>query len=247
MLSPQDKLLDATSISNLYPLTKHIGAVMCGLPGTYHLLCHAQLPCTCIPADHTCCPLSPASLAPSHTADARAAVLKARELASTFEFDNGYEVSADYLAKLVADKHQVFTQHASKRSLATYMILGGVDPECGPSLHRVDPAGHVLGYKACAAGVKEAEAMNWLEKKYTGDELPSQEDAISLAIDCLQTVLSTDLKATDLEVAVITESNPYVCASAWRFLRPTPHWLTRLHVHNRSLCFGYALQHASNL
>lgn len=136
--------------------------------------------------------------------------MKARELASTFEFDNGYEVSADYLAKLVADKHQVFTQHASKRSLATYMILGGVDPECGPSLHRVDPAGHVLGYKACAAGVKEAEAMNWLEKKYTGDELPSQEDAVSLAIDCLQTVLSTDLKATDLEVAVITERNPYV-------------------------------------
>jgi len=32
------------------------------------------------------------------------------------------------------------------------MILGAFDDERGPQLFRVDPAGHYVGYKACAAG-----------------------------------------------------------------------------------------------
>jgi 20S proteasome subunit alpha 1 len=39
-----------------------------------------------------------------------------------------------------------------------------VDDEKGPQLFKVDPAGHFLGFKACAAGLKEQEATNLLEK-----------------------------------------------------------------------------------
>ncbi len=39
-----------------------------------------------------------------------------------------------------------------------------MDDEKGPQLFKVDPAGHFLGFKACAAGLKEQEATNLLEK-----------------------------------------------------------------------------------
>ena len=60
------------------------------------------------------------------------------------------------------------------------------------------------GYKATAAGVKEQEAINYLEKQFkkAGGNFP-RDAAIELAIECLQQVTSQEYKATDLEVAVI--------------------------------------------
>ena len=43
-------------------------------------------------------------------------------------------------------------------------ILISIDIEKGPLLYKNDPAGHFCGYKAVTSGVKEMEAINYLEK-----------------------------------------------------------------------------------
>ena len=56
--------------------------------------------------------------------DSKSAVMKARQMAAAFEFDNGYPVPVAYLAKKIADENQIYTQAAYKRSMACIMILG---------------------------------------------------------------------------------------------------------------------------
>lgn len=46
------------------------------------------------------------------------------------------------------------------------MILIGIDPELGPQCFKLDPAGYFVGFHATAAGQKQQEAMNFLEKKW---------------------------------------------------------------------------------
>lgn len=46
------------------------------------------------------------------------------------------------------------------------MILIGPDPEYGPQVFKLDPAGYFVGFHATAAGQKQQEAMNHLEKKW---------------------------------------------------------------------------------
>ena len=69
------------------------------------------------------------------------------------------------LAKRMANINQIYTQQAAMRPLGVSMILIGMDMEWGPQLFKCDPAGHFIGYKATAAGMKSQEAMNFLEKK----------------------------------------------------------------------------------
>lgn len=46
------------------------------------------------------------------------------------------------------------------------MILVGPDPEYGPQVFKLDPAGYFVGFHATSAGQKQQEAMNHLEKKW---------------------------------------------------------------------------------
>ena len=79
----------------------------------------------------------------------------------------------------------------------------------GPQLFRCDPAGHYLGYKACAAGFKEQEASNFLEKRIKAHENGlTMKEAIETALIGLQTVIGSDLKPTDLEMAIMTVEKP---------------------------------------
>lgn len=48
----------------------------------------------------------------------------------------------------------------------TAMILIGIDPETGPQIFKLDPAGYFVGFHATAAGQKQQESMNFLEKKW---------------------------------------------------------------------------------
>lgn len=87
----------------------------------------------------------------------------------------------------MADDAQIYTQQAAKRSAAAVAILGGVDDEKGPQLWKVDPAGHALGYRATAAGAKEQDAINALEKKVKpGVAAPDADEAVRLAISTMQ-------------------------------------------------------------
>lgn len=110
-------------------------------------------------------------------------------------------------------------------------MFAGIDDVHGPQLFRCDPAGHYLGYKACAAGFKEQEATNFLEKRVkaaagSASGNPSSSSAatdagksaegagmsmaqaMETALLALQTVVGSDLKPSDVEMGVITVAQP---------------------------------------
>lgn len=141
--------------------------------------------------------------------DARSLVQKARKAASDFRFENGYEIPVDYLARLLADQAQVYTQHAYMRPLGLMSTLIGVDDERGPQVFRVDPAGYTVGYRAVASGPKEQEAFNYLEKLYKPKPEFDREQTLREAIKALQHVLAEDLRPDDLEVGVVDQDAGY--------------------------------------
>lgn len=162
-----DKLLDPSSVTHLFKITKWIGMLVTGQP-----------------------------------ADSRSLVQKARSEAAEFRFKYGYEMPVDFLAKVLADQAQVYTQHAYMRPLGVIPILVGIDEERGPQLFKVDPAGYYVGYKATSAGSKDQEAENFLEKKMKGSPMTLAQ-AIQTAIAALQSVLSEDFKPSEIEVGVV--------------------------------------------
>jgi 20S proteasome subunit alpha 1 len=86
--------------------------------------------------------------------------------ASKFRFKYGYVCPAGTLACRAGDLAQVYTQQAFMRAYGVLTIIASVDEGLGPQLYKVDPAGMYQGYRAVAAGVKEQEAMNFLEKEW---------------------------------------------------------------------------------
>lgn len=147
-------------------------------------------------------------------ADARSIVQNARQQAAEFRFKFGYEIPVDYLAKVLADKAQVYTQHAYMRPLAVVSMLIAIDEERGPQLFKVDPAGYYVGYKATSVGAKETEATNFLEKKYKNNPQYTYDECVQTAIAALQNVLSEEFKASEIEVGVVSGA----AANAFRVL-----------------------------
>jgi len=141
-------------------------------------------------------------------ADARAQVQRARHEAAQFKYKYGYDIPPSYLAMRMANIAQVYTQQAYMRPLGVAMILIGIDEEQGPQLYKCDPAGYYVGYKATAAGAKEQEANNFLEKKFKDDPGLDETQTIRMAISTLQTVLSASFKPSSIEVAVVTKDHP---------------------------------------
>ncbi|XP_042376424.1 proteasome subunit alpha type-6-like [Zingiber officinale] len=168
-----DKLLDQTSVTHLFPITKCLGLLATGM-----------------------------------TADARSLVQQARNEAAEFRFKWGYEMPVDVLSKWVADKSQIYTQHAYMRPLGIVAMILGIDEEKGAQLFKCDPAGHFFGHKATSAGLKEQEAINFLEKKMKNDPVFSYEETVQTAISALQSVLQEDFKATEIEVGVVRTEDP---------------------------------------
>lgn len=64
---------------------------------------------------------------------------------------------------------------------AIAMILIGHDDEWGPQLYKCDPAGYYVGYKATAAGAKQQEALNHLEKKLKKNPEMNMEDTVEVS------------------------------------------------------------------
>ncbi|KAK4390130.1 Proteasome subunit alpha type-6 [Sesamum angolense] len=108
----------------------------------------------------------------------------------------------------IADKSQVYTQHAYMRPLGVVAMILGIDEEKGPQLFKCDPAGHFFGHKATSAGGKEQEAINFLEKKMKNDPAFSYEETVQTAISALQSVLQEDFKASEIEVGVVRKEDP---------------------------------------
>ena len=135
-----------------------------------------------------------------------------RQEAFEYAQDNGHDVPVDVLAQRLADVAQLYTQKAFMRPYAVETMFAGIDEELGPLLYKIDPAGHYYGYRACASGVKEQEAINRLEKQFRQkpglEKTMSEKETIHLAISTLQTVSGQEFKATDIEVGILTAASP---------------------------------------
>ena len=83
--------------------------------------------------------------------------------------------------------------------------LVGCDEEFGPQVYRIDPSGSAIGYKALATGQKEQEATTQLERAFRRNEGQwDAKQAVETAIKTLSTVVSSDFRANEIEVAVAT-------------------------------------------
>ncbi|KAI2640319.1 N-terminal nucleophile aminohydrolase [Xylaria nigripes] len=138
-------------------------------------------------------------------ADARAFAQRAQGEAAEFRYKYGYEMPCDVLAKRLANISQVYTQRAYMRPYGVATTIISVDPEFGPQLYKCDPAGYYAGYKGTAAGPKQQEALNHLEKKLKNKDYAegSWEDVVELAITTLSTVLSMDFKKGEIEIGIV--------------------------------------------
>jgi 20S proteasome subunit alpha 1 len=87
--------------------------------------------------------------------------------------------------------------------VATTLI--SLDSEYGPQLFKCDPAGYYIGYKGTAAGPKQQEALNHLEKKLRNKDHAEGdwEEVVELAITTLSTVLSMDFKKGEIEIGIV--------------------------------------------
>jgi len=84
-----------------------------------------------------------------------------RNEATNYYNKYGSEIPINYLAQRIADIAQSYTQKAFQRAYAVETMFCTIDNELGAQLYKIDPAGHFLGYRAAASGVKEQESVNW--------------------------------------------------------------------------------------
>ncbi|KAI3635213.1 hypothetical protein MIR68_006779 [Amoeboaphelidium protococcarum] len=141
--------------------------------------------------------------------DARSYITKARQEAAEFKYKYGYDITPDLLARRLGNINQVYTQHAAMRPLGVSVMLIGIDEELNtPQLYKVDPAGYYVAYKATAAGQKQQDATNHLEKKLKKDPQLSEDEVIELAIGTLSTVQAADFKSSEIEMAIVRMNDP---------------------------------------
>lgn len=81
-------------------------------------------------------------------------------------------------------------------------VIIAIDEEEGPQVFKFDPAGFVAGYRACASGAKEQEANNLLEKLLKKKKTDTTEQVVRLAISALQQV---GIGVWDLQFRVYTQ------------------------------------------
>lgn len=137
--------------------------------------------------------------------DGVALVERARSISAKFQDKNGYAIPVSALAQKIADFEQTYTQHAFMRPYAVTSVFFAVDEERGPQLFRVDPAGFFSGFVACAAGAKEQEAVNALERRRNFQQLDDHA-TIRAALGTLQNVAGGAFRSKDVEVAIAEAS-----------------------------------------
>lgn len=182
-----DRLMDPSSVTSVHQITPRIGCLCTGL-----------------------------------LADSKAVVQRARYEAADFAFQYGYSIPVPQLAKRLADVAQVYTQSASMRPLAAIALLVGVDDEeavstgSGPDVnkggaqcYKVDCAGHYLPFFATASGSKEQEAVNFLEKRVEDMKGYTPDETVRCAIMCLGSVLGSDFRGNEIEVAVVEQGGRF--------------------------------------
>ncbi|KXB00278.1 proteasome subunit alpha [candidate division MSBL1 archaeon SCGC-AAA261G05] len=133
-------------------------------------------------------------------ADARVLIDRARIEAQVNRMRYDEPIPVETLSRSIGDIKQMYTQHGGVRPFGTRFLIGGVDAN-GPQLYETDPSGVVAAYKAHAIGGGAAGAIEVLESRYEEDA--SLDDAISLALDALKTVIEGKLGSDKVEMTII--------------------------------------------
>ena len=96
--------------------------------------------------------------------------------------------------------------------LGCSMIFVAWDEEKQSSmLYKTEPSGYYAGFKACATGVKQIEAVNFLEKNFKKKDNKEPEnlrETVETALAALSTALQSDLKSNQIEVGIVSKENP---------------------------------------
>ncbi|CAD5234550.1 unnamed protein product [Bursaphelenchus xylophilus] len=140
--------------------------------------------------------------------DCKFQVKRAQVEAGGWKYENGYDMSIEQLARRMADLNQYYTQNAEMRSLGSALLMISYDEEEGVQVYRVDPAGYYRSMKAVSVGVKQQPATSFLEKKFKKQSELNHDETIQTALEALQTALGSDLKAQEVEVVVVSKTNP---------------------------------------
>lgn len=115
-------------------------------------------------------------------ADARVLVDMARVKAQQNKLIYGESISISTLARFIADRQQLYTQHAGVRPFGVSLLIGGINKD--PKLFETDPSGFLLDCKAKALG-KAADKINDFFVKHYKENL-DKKGALQLAIDGLK-------------------------------------------------------------
>ncbi|MEM0100598.1 MAG: archaeal proteasome endopeptidase complex subunit alpha [Desulfurococcaceae archaeon] len=97
-------------------------------------------------------------------------------------------IPVEYLAKLVCDVKQLYTQHAGVRPFGVSIIFAGIDDR-GPQVYMTEPSGRYVGYYVAAIGEKSNTILEYLEKNYKHDVDPKE--SIKLAIEAVVNIVES--------------------------------------------------------
>eukprot|EP00835_Amoeboradix_gromovi_P000594 NODE_21_length_38511_cov_0.503306.p12 type:complete len:187 gc:universal NODE_21_length_38511_cov_0.503306:1854-1294(-) len=102
--------------------------------------------------------------------DGKLMVARAREECASFVYEFGYPIPVELLVKKIANMNQMGTQYAGMRLPGAALLVVGYDGDGNQELFKVDPAGYYAKFKAAASGQKQQEALNHLEKLFSGKD-----------------------------------------------------------------------------
>lgn len=105
-----EKLIDPSTVSHLFRITKNIGCVMTGRIGRYNYSLYFLKVCVYVKYSWII------------LADSRSQVQKARYEAADWLYKFAYEIPVDSLCRRIADINQVYTQNAEMRPLGCSKI-----------------------------------------------------------------------------------------------------------------------------
>lgn len=132
--------------------------------------------------------------------DAHILIDQARLYAQSHRLLYDEPIEVEVLTKRIGEIEQLYTQHAGVRPFGISILFGGVDRR-GSRLFWTDPSGAYLAYKAWSIGSGGEAANELLEAEYRKDLALDQ--AILLAIKCIDKVLDGNVDAQKIRVAAI--------------------------------------------
>lgn len=115
-------------------------------------------------------------------ADGRVLIDQARTEAQSYRISYEEPIDVRSMAEKVGDHMQKHTKYGGLRPMGVSFLIGGYDEV--PKLFETDVGGEIYGWRAQAIGKNREEHREKLEEKW--EEGMNEEEAIKLAVDCLE-------------------------------------------------------------